>query len=87
MTIQMNIALAKARLSELVALAEAGEEVIISRAGKAAVRLIPTTGPSRSGPRPLGFWSHLGSLVDPDIFLREDHALETIVRSPIEPET
>ena len=34
MTIQVNIARAKATLSELVALAEAGEEVVLARAGK-----------------------------------------------------
>lgn len=32
---------AKTRLSQLVAAAEAGEEVVIARGGKPAVRLIP----------------------------------------------
>lgn len=39
MTIQMNIAEAKAKLSELIAAAERGEEVIIARNGKAVARL------------------------------------------------
>ena len=38
---QMNVADAKARLSELIAAAERGEEVIISRAGQPVVRLVP----------------------------------------------
>lgn len=37
---QMNIAEAKARLSELIAAAEKGEEVIIARGGRPAVRLV-----------------------------------------------
>lgn len=40
---QMNVAEAKAKLSELMAAADAGEEVIIARDGKPAVRLIPAT--------------------------------------------
>jgi prevent-host-death family protein len=42
---QMNIAEAKARLSELVAAAENGEEVIIARGGQPVVRIVPATGP------------------------------------------
>lgn len=38
---QMNIAEAKARLSELIAAAEKGEAVIIARDGRPAVRLVP----------------------------------------------
>jgi prevent-host-death family protein len=37
----VNIQEAKSRLSSLVAQAEAGEEVIIARANKPAVRLVP----------------------------------------------
>ncbi len=36
---------AKTRLSELVARAEAGEEIVIARSGTEAVRLVPVTGP------------------------------------------
>ena len=42
--VQMNIAEAKAKLSELVARAEAGEEVIIARDGKPVVVLKPAKG-------------------------------------------
>ena len=41
---QMNIAEAKARLSELVAAAEKGEEVIIARGGQPVARIIPAAG-------------------------------------------
>jgi prevent-host-death family protein len=37
MAIQVNIAEAKAKLSELIARAEAGEEVVIARHGKPSV--------------------------------------------------
>lgn len=38
---QMNIAEAKAKLSELIAAAERGEEVVIARGGRPIVRLVP----------------------------------------------
>lgn len=38
---QMNIAEAKAKLSELVAAAERGEEVILARGGNPVVRIVP----------------------------------------------
>lgn len=38
---QMNVSEAKAKLSELVAAAERGEEVVIARGGNPAVRLVP----------------------------------------------
>lgn len=41
MTIHVNIGEAKTRLSELVAAARRGEEVIIARAGDPAVKLVP----------------------------------------------
>ncbi|OMH27707.1 antitoxin [Tersicoccus phoenicis] len=46
----VNVASAKGRLSELVARAEAGEEIIIARAGRPAVRLVP----AQAGPRQFG---------------------------------
>lgn len=39
MTVTVNVYEAKTRLSELLALAEAGEEVIVARNGKPIVRL------------------------------------------------
>jgi len=51
-TIQLNVQEAKTRLSQVLALAEAGEEVIIARGGTPVVRLVPIAGPP---PRPVGF--------------------------------
>ena len=44
----VNIHEAKSRLSELVQKAEAGEEVVIARAGKPVVRLVPLPKVDRS---------------------------------------
>lgn len=41
MTVQMNIAEAKAKLSELVAAAETGEEVVLARSGRPVARIVP----------------------------------------------
>ncbi len=41
MSEQVNIHEAKTRLSSLIARAEAGEEIIIARANKPVVRLVP----------------------------------------------
>lgn len=51
----MNVQEAKTQLSRLLAAAERGEEVVISRAGKPVARLIPLDAsvPRR---RELGFW-------------------------------
>ncbi len=43
--VQMNIAQAKAKLSELVARAEAGEEVVIARDGEPVIALTPLPKP------------------------------------------
>lgn len=40
---QMNVAEAKAKLSQLLAAVDAGEEVIIARDGVPAARLVPMT--------------------------------------------
>lgn len=45
----MNVQDAKARLSDLIARAEEGEEVVIARAGRPVVRLVPVQ------PRPRTF--------------------------------
>ena len=82
MTIQVNIADAKAKLSELVARAEAGEEVVLARAGKPIVTLTPVV----QAPKPkrtAGAWAHLGKLEDPDLFLRPDPQLELDADGPI----
>lgn len=80
----MNIAEAKSKLSELVARAEAGEEVTIARNGKPAVRLIATEPPEKKR-RPLGLWSHLGLELDERKFLERDFDLEDAAHGPIFP--
>ncbi len=82
----MNIARAKARLSDLVSRAEAGEDVVICRDGKPAVMLKPCLPPPTKAPRELGFWAHLGPMRDPDLFLRPDLELEALMDNPIDPE-
>jgi prevent-host-death family protein len=49
MSLQMNVAEAKAKLSELIAAAERGEEVIIARGGTPVVRLVSVS--ASRGPR------------------------------------
>jgi antitoxin (DNA-binding transcriptional repressor) of toxin-antitoxin stability system len=88
MTIQVNIAEAKAKLSELVARAEAGEDVIISRDGKPVVSLTLRT-PRQQKPRQLGQWDHLGLDFPESLFLGQDPEIEawrdTWANSPIAP--
>lgn len=55
---QMNVAEARAKLSQLLAAVDAGEEVVIARDGVPAARLVPV---ARAGVR-LGL---LEGLVDP----------------------
>jgi prevent-host-death family protein len=55
----VNMHEAKSRLSQLVAKAEAGEEVVIARAGKPAVRLVPVAPPKKPRRKP-GLWKGKG---------------------------
>ena len=71
MGFQINIAEAKSKLSELVARAEAGETIVLARAGKPAVTLTPVGVPAKALRQP-GAWKHLGPLPDPDPFLNVD---------------
>lgn len=57
--VQMNVAEARAKLSQLLAAVDAGEEVVIARDGVPAARLVPV---ARVGVR-LGL---LEGIVDPD---------------------
>jgi len=51
---QVNMHEAKTHLSRLVERVEDGEEIVISRAGKPAAKLVPM--PKKLGPRKLGGW-------------------------------
>lgn len=52
MSIQVNVQEAKTRLSQILAQAERGEDVVIARDGTPIARLVPVGPPS---PRPVGF--------------------------------
>ena len=62
MTVQVNVQEAKTRLSQLLAQAETGEEVVIARDGTPVARLVPVVEPPL---RPVGF---LAGQVPPDSF-------------------
>ncbi|MET0271845.1 MAG: type II toxin-antitoxin system prevent-host-death family antitoxin [Phenylobacterium sp.] len=57
-----NIHNAKTNLSKLIERAEAGEEVVIARNGKPAVRLVPVEVPAEAPRRPDGFPAWMGSM-------------------------
>lgn len=64
MSIQVNVLEAKTQLSRLLDRAEAGEEVIIARAGHPVVRLVPiSTGPHDAS-RVLGALKGKGWIAD-----------------------
>ena len=83
--VQMNIAEAKAKLSELIARAEAGEEVIIARDGKPAVVLKPANDTLAQVPptkREIGFLSHLGEVWEaPDAWEPDEEAAAFLEQS------
>jgi prevent-host-death family protein len=85
MTVMFNVAEAKAKLSELIARAEAGEEVVIARGGKAAVVLKPAEGEMPKRRRQPGAWAKYGPAEDPELFLRPDPELEALMEAPIWP--
>jgi prevent-host-death family protein len=60
--VQVNVGEAKTRLSQLLALAEAGEEVEIARDGVPVVRLVPV--PARSKRPGEKFLAAFGSMRD-----------------------
>lgn len=84
MSIQVNMSEAKARLSELVALAEAGETVIIARAGRPAAEIhIPKSISKRPQHRRIGAYAHLGPLTEAEAtaFLHPDPEVERLAKS------
>lgn len=68
MVTQVNVSEAKAKLSELLDAALAGREVVIARAGRPVVRLVPIAEPHE---RQLGF---LPLTVDDELFAPLDGA-------------
>jgi prevent-host-death family protein len=83
MTIHVNIGEAKTRLSELVAAALRGEEVVVSKAGMPQVRLVPVAEASDEERKRIsaqrkaafGMWKHLvdgGDIVVPPSMTDEE---------------
>jgi prevent-host-death family protein len=60
---QVNMHEAKTHLSKLVERVEGGEEIVISRAGKPAAKLVPVETPDLSR-RKLGVWEGSGVTVE-----------------------
>jgi prevent-host-death family protein len=78
---EVNVHEAKSSLSKLIVRAEAGEEVIIARAGRPAVRLVPVRSARRKLFKPGAL---KGRLVVPDDFLEPDPEMEELFyKSPI----
>ena len=66
---------AKTKLSKLLALVEAGEDVVITRGGKPVAKLVPV---ERPGDRPLGAWAGQVRMADdfdetPEWLIEEFH--------------
>jgi len=78
MSIMMNIAEAKAKLSELIARAEAGEQIVIARDGKPVVALAPVEAVA-TAPRRLGLWDDAGAEIPDDLFLGPDDEIQQAV--------
>jgi prevent-host-death family protein len=72
---EVNIHEAKTNLSRLILQAEAGEEVIIARAGRPAVKLVPVV---TTMPRKFKAGALKGRLFVPDNFLDPDPELESL---------
>ncbi len=72
---QVNMHEAKTRLSELVARAERGEEVIIARNGKPVAKLTPVNG---DRPKPRVFGRDRGKFTVPENFNEPDPEIEAM---------
>ncbi len=73
MAVQVNVLEAKTQLSRLLDRAEAGEDVVIARAGQPVARLVAIVGASTDAPRKLGTLAGKGWVADDfDAPLSED---------------
>lgn len=85
-----NIHSAKTNLSKLIEQAEAGEEVVIARNGKPAVRLTPIAPAAGASRRPDGLPSWMGVLegkisIGPDFDAADAEIAEAFEKSEIFP--
>lgn len=74
--VHANIYEAKTHLSHLIAQVEAGEEVILSRAGKPVARIVPWTEPTQAKRR-LGLLS--GNILEQPGVWDDDHDAATMM--------
>ena len=81
----VNIHQAKTQLSKLLRRVEAGEEIIIGRAGQPIARLMPYTTPDLPQRQP-GGWEGRVFMAD-DFDALPDEVVEPFYASRIEPET
>jgi prevent-host-death family protein len=68
---QVNMHEAKTHLSRLVERVEKGEEIVISRAGKPAAKLVPVP-QAKPGKRKLGGWEGQGWMVSDEEMAKVD---------------
>jgi prevent-host-death family protein len=72
----VNMHEAKTHLSRLVERVECGEEIVISRAGKPAAKLVPV--PKKLGPRKLGGWEGKVWMVSDEEMEKVDKEIEQL---------
>lgn len=81
--VHANIYEAKTHLSSLIAQVEAGEEVILSRAGKPVARIVPWSEPAKAK-RQLGLLS--GRIVEtPGVWDEEEDMTSLMAAEPVFP--
>ena len=73
---KVNMHEAKTHLSKLVERVEGGEEIVISRAGTPAAKLVPV--PKKLGPRKLGGWEGKMRLPTDEEWERMDKEIEQL---------
>ena len=79
----VNMHAAKTTLSRLVADAVAGDEVILAKAGKPLVKLVPVE--AKKKPRKLGIWKGKGWIADDFDAPLPDDLLDQFYNNPIFP--
>lgn len=71
----VNMHFAKTHLSKLVGRVEAGEEIVIDRAGKPVAKLVPVQ-PAKKGRRKLGVWEGKGWVASDEEMRKVDKEIE-----------
>jgi prevent-host-death family protein len=73
----VNMHMAKTHLSRLVGRVEAGEEIVIDRAGKPAAKLVPVE-QKKKGRRKLGIWEGQGWVASDEEMKKVDKEIEEL---------